>query len=60
MKKTTLSAGADRRSDSGQVLTEFAVLAVIFSIVALSAAVLLKQFSVYGRWLLNVVGVGCP
>jgi Flp pilus assembly pilin Flp len=60
MKKIISSAAELRRNKSGQVLVEFAILAVLFALLAISAAVLLKNFSTFGRWLLNVVGVGYP
>ncbi len=60
MKKIISSAAELRKNKSGQVLVEFAVLTVLFALLAISAAMLLKNFSVFGKWLLNIVGVGYP
>ena len=61
MKKTLSSPEEHRQNkEKGQVLVEFAILVIVFALMAISAALFLKHFSVFGRWLLNAVGVGYP
>ena len=47
-------------SENGQVLTEYAVMVVMFAFVALILLVLLDAFNEYGWRIINLVGLDYP